>query len=131
MTEAPDEWVCLECYNRWQPRSEPDDKAQCSNADCRGRFTFPLPLVKRHVRDVRSLIDEQIPPIGKAGKLPTPLSTLPSIIESGREMVEEADRPRAAQGLNLLDAIKDIIREWEGEESEPIEDAIDRLHASK
>lgn len=128
MTEETDEWVCLECYNRWQPRSKPDDKAQCSNADCRGRFTFPLPLVKRHVRDVRSLIDEQIPPIGKAGKLPTPFSTLPSIIESGRKMVEEANRPRAAQGLNLLDAIKDIISEWKGEESEPIEDAIDRLH---
>lgn len=128
MADNIDQWVCLACYNRWQPRSEPDGKAQCSNADCRSRFTFRLPLVKRHVREVRSLIDEQPPPVGKPGKFPTPLETLPDLISTGKDMIQEADRPRAAQGLNLLEAIREILDEWEGEEYEPLELAIDRLY---
>lgn len=128
MGDEVEEWVCLACYNRWTPRSEPDGKAQCSNADCRSRFTFPLPLVKQHVEKVQSLIDEQLPPVGEVGKFPTPLETLPDLISTGREMIESADRPRAEQGLNLLEAIKEILDEWRGEEYEPVEDAIDRLH---
>lgn len=128
MSDGPTEWVCLECYNTWQPRQEPDGKAQCSNAACRSRFTFELPLVRRHVRKVRSLIDEQPAPVGQPGKLPTPFETLPELISTGKAMIEEADRPRAEQGLNLLQAIKEIIDEWEGEEVEPIDRAIDRLY---
>lgn len=128
MTDDVDEWVCLDCYNRWQPRKPPEDKAQCSNADCRGRFTFPYPVVEDHVSTVRSLIDEQPPPIGEAGKLPTPLDTLPELLETGQSMIQETDRPRAAKGIDLLEAIQEITTEWQGEGKEPLHRAIDRLH---
>lgn len=128
MSTKADEWVCLDCYNRWEPRSEPDTKAQCSNAACRSRFTFPLPLVERHISEVQSLIDEQPPPVGKLQTLPTPLETLPALISSGREMFKRTDRPRAQKGLKLLEAIREILTEWRGSDREPIEHAIDRLH---
>ena len=128
MSDEVDEWVCLDCYNRWQPRNPPEGKAQCSNSDCRGRFTFPYPIVENHVSNVRSLIDEQLPPVGEVGKLPTPLETLPDLLETGQSMIQQTDRPRAAKGIDLLEAIQEIVREWQGEDAEPLTRPIDRLH---
>jgi hypothetical protein len=128
MPSDAQEWVCLECYNRWKPRSEPDSKAQCSNASCRSRFTFPFPLVEKHVSEVQSLIDEQPPPVGKIGTLPKPLETLPALVNSGREMFEHTDRSRAMKGLKLIDSIREILTEWRGRNREPLVQAIDRLH---
>ena len=76
---------------------------------------FSLPLVKQHVEKVQSLIDKQLPPVGKLTKFPTSLETLPDLISTGREMIESADRPHAEQGLNLLEAIKKILDECDAQ----------------
>jgi hypothetical protein len=74
------------------------------------------------------LIDEQVPPIGEVGKLPTPLETLPDLLQTGQSMIQQTDRPRAAKGIDLLEAIQEIVTEWQGEEAEPLTRPIDRLH---
>lgn len=43
-------------------------------------------------------------------------------------MIQQTDRPRAAKGIDLLETIQEIVREWQGEGAEPLTRQIDWLH---